>query len=104
VHTHRVEGYEAVCTRERCVAKDEDLKRHYVYKDASARRNRTGHCAQEDCTSLHPGMTCSLCQSLFCPQHIFERMYPVQDGGVIVNRPRSVCMWCWERRKIWRRR
>jgi len=99
-----VEGYEAICARERCVAKDEDLRRHEAYRLEVARRNRTGHCAHAECTSLHPGNSCSFCQGLFCPSHISSRMYPVQEGFVTINRPRAVCAWCWERRKIWRHR
>jgi hypothetical protein len=104
VHAHRVEGYEAICAREACVAKDEDLKRHLEYREASTRRNRAGHCAEADCTNLHPGMTCSMCQGLFCPTHVSSRMYPVREGYVTINRPRSVCTWCWERRRVWRKR
>lgn len=103
-HAHRVEGYEAICARERCAAKDEDLRRHMEYRLEVTRRNGRGHCAEPECINLHPGNTCSLCQGLFCELHVQPRMYPVQEGYVTINRPRAVCIWCWERRKIWRHR
>jgi hypothetical protein len=31
-------------------------------------------------------------------------MYAVQDGSVKIDKPVSICTWCWNRRKIWSRR
>jgi hypothetical protein len=48
-------------------------------------------------------MECSQCRGLFCAAHIRERMYPVREGMVSIDRPMSLCDRCWARRKIWRR-
>lgn len=103
-HAHFVEGYEAVCARKRCAAKHEDLQRHIDYKDTARGRNRAGLCGQPDCTAVHPTNQCSMCQSVFCRDHLRDRVYPVQEGWVKVDKHVSVCAWCWARRKLWQRR
>jgi hypothetical protein len=103
-HARHVEGYEAVCTRKRCVLKHEDLQRHNVYKVDVIRRNKTGHCGEPECEEVHPRFQCSLCQGFYCFDHVTERSYPLQDGWVKIDKQVSVCEWCWARRKIWQRR
>ena len=101
-HTHHIGGYEAVCTRKRCRLKHDDMQAHTEYKERVAQRNQAGLCGVEDC-GPHPRTECSLCRGHFCESHIMQRMYPFRDGHVIIDKPASVCRWCWKRRKIWRR-
>src|SRR4029079_7090190 len=100
-HTYVREGHEAVCTRKRCRRKQDDLKLHMDYRARVLERNAVGLCGVEDCQP-HPRLECSLCLGLFCSVHVTERMYPFREGYVSIERPVSVCAWCWERRKIWR--
>lgn len=101
-HTFLREGHDAVCTRKRCRVKHEDLARHLEYREATRVRNRAGLCGIDGC-GPHPKLQCSLCEGHFCDTHVRERNYPVREGSVIIDRPMSVCEWCWRRRKIWRR-
>ena len=101
-HTYFLGGYEAVCTRKPCRRKHDDLQLHQAYKVRIGERNRAGLCGIEGC-GPHPRFECSLCRGHFCEEHISERQYPTRDGSVIINRPASVCAWCWRRRKVWRR-
>jgi len=101
-HCYIEEGLDAVCTRRRCRAKFDDLVRHLDYKQRARQRNAVGLCGIEEC-GPHPSFECSLCHCRFCEEHVSKRMYPVRHGFVVVERPLSVCTWCWERRKIWRR-
>lgn len=103
-HAHVLETIEAVCARERCVRKAENMRLHNDYKAEVGGRNGSGHCGEPGCSELHPAFQCSLCQGFFCRQHLRDRMYAVQDGAVKIDRPVSVCAWCWNRRKIWSRR
>jgi hypothetical protein len=100
-HTHVVRGYEAVCTRKRCVQKQEDLTAHLEYRSRVSQRNAAGLCGVEEC-GPHPRMECSLCRGHFCAAHVQERPYPLREGRVVIDRPMSVCSWCWRRRKIWK--
>jgi hypothetical protein len=100
-HTYFMEGLDAVCTRESCRKKHDDLVAHVAYKARVAERNQVGLCGIEDC-GPHPRLQCSLCQGYFCEQHLSERMYPFREGRVVTERPASVCKRCWDRRKIWR--
>lgn len=100
-HTYVFEGFEAVCTRARCRRKHDDLQRHLEYKQQVAARNRAGLCGVENCTP-HPRTECSLCRGHFCDAHISEKMYPFREGRLIIEKPASICAWCWRRRKIWR--
>ena len=101
-HTYVLEAIEAVCTRRRCRNKHDDLQAHMAYRDRVRQRNHAGLCGEEDC-GPHPGHECSLCNGVFCDRHVRERNYPLRDGSVIIDRPVSVCGWCWQRRKVWRR-
>lgn len=103
-HEHRYveEDQNAVCTRTRCRLKYDDLVKHLAYKERVRQRNAVGLCGFEQC-GPHPTQECSLCNALFCERHVSERMYPLRYGTVIIDRPVSVCAWCWERRKVWRR-
>lgn len=103
VHSHYVEGHEAVCSRESCRTKKVDLDLHLAYRTRVTQRNRAGLCGVEEC-GPHPGFECSLCRGHFCEAHLGDRMYPFPDGRVIIDRPASVCSHCWDRRKVWRRR
>jgi hypothetical protein len=100
-HTYFLEGYDAVCTRPRCQHKHDDLARHMVYRQSVAARNAAGLCGVEGC-GPHPRTECSLCRGHFCDAHISERMYPFREGRLIIEKPASICAWCWARRKIWR--
>ena len=101
-HTHVVREYEAVCRRKSCVIKQLDLVSHVEYRARVGQRNAAGLCGAEQC-GPHPGLQCSLCEGHFCAGHIQERSYPMREGRVVIDRPVSVCAWCWARRKIWRR-
>lgn len=101
-HSYFAEGYDAVCIRGRCRAKHDDLQRHEAYRLRVSERNRAGLCGVEGC-GPHPGLECSLCRGHFCARHISDRQYPIREGYVIINRPASVCPWCWDRRKVWKR-
>jgi hypothetical protein len=101
-HTHVIEGYDAVCTRKRCVRKHVDLQAHTDYRARVVQRNAAGLCGVEGC-GPHPRKECSLCKGHFCEAHIGERMYPFREGRLIIDKPASVCRWCWRRRKVWRR-
>ncbi len=101
VHTHFIQGHEAVCARKQCVAKEVDLRAHLQYRERVTQRNRAGLCGIEEC-GPHPGYECSLCKGLFCGVHLSERLYPFQDGLARFERPVSICARCWQRRKIWR--
>ena len=101
LHTHYAAGHEAVCSREKCAAKHEDLVVHLEYRRRVGQRNGAGLCGLEDC-GPHPGFECSLCRGHFCGLHLSERLYPFQDGMVRIDKPVSVCTHCWQRRKIWR--
>ena len=103
VHSHYVEGHEAVCSRESCRVKKVDLELHLAYQTRVTQRNRAGLCGVEEC-GPHPGFECSLCRGHFCEAHLADRMSPFPDGRVIIDRPASVCSHCWDRRKVWRRR
>jgi len=100
-HRYLIEGLDAVCNNKRCVAKHEDLARHAEYRARVRQRNGAGLCGVEDC-GPHPVFECSLCEGLFCDKHVAERRYPYREGRVMVERPASVCDWCWQRRKLWR--
>ncbi len=101
-HTHVVHKYEAVCVRKACVRKQLDMEAHIAYRARVAERNGAGLCGVEEC-GPHPGLQCSLCEGHFCGAHVSERAYPMREGRVVIDRPVSVCSWCWGRRKIWRR-
>lgn len=101
-HAYYLEGHEAVCTRKRCKAKHDDLRRHLQYRQRVQQRNAAGLCGEERC-GPHPVYECSLCNGLFCEEHVRVRMYPFRDGRVVIERPASLCEWCWQRRKVWRR-
>lgn len=103
IHTHHAEGLDAVCAREKCQAKFQDLLAHNEYTSRVNQRNHAGLCGMEDC-GPHPRFECSLCHGHFCSRHLMERMYPFNEGLVSIDRPVSICQRCWERRKIWRRR
>lgn len=103
-HSHYVEAYEAVCSRKRCVQKQQDLAAHLEYRRRVLERNRSGLCGEEDCRQPRPPFQCSLCQGHFCPDHLRERMYRFDDGRLGVERPVSICTHCWTRRKVWRGR
>jgi predicted nucleic acid binding AN1-type Zn finger protein len=100
-HTYFAQDHEAVCTRKPCRVKKLDLDAHMVYRQRVAERNRAGLCGIEEC-GPHPALQCSMCRGQFCANHVSERSYPFRDGRVVINRPASVCQWCWKRRKIWR--
>ena len=101
-HAFYVREHEAVCNRKRCRLKQDDLVQHMGYRRRVTERNHAGLCGVEEC-GPHPRHECSLCQGHFCAAHVSERMYPFREGYVSVQRPASVCTWCWRRRKIWRR-
>lgn len=101
-HAYHLYDHEAVCTGKICRAKQDDLSLHLVYRQRIGERNRAGLCGQEGC-GPHPTLECSLCQGHFCDLHIFDRHYPIRQGTVVIERPVSVCGWCWRRRKLWRR-
>ena len=103
-HSHYVEGYEAVCSRKRCVRKQEDLVVHLEYKRRVTSQNRSAICGEEGCRAVRPAFQCSLCHGHFCPDHLRERMYRFSEGWVGIDRPVSICRHCWARRKIWRGR
>ncbi len=103
-HSYYVEGYEAVCTRKPCVTKHDDLQRHLGYKEEVLRRNKAGLCAEPDCEATNPAFQCSFCRGHFCPEHIQERNYAMQEGWVKVDKQVSLCAWCWGRRKVWQKR
>lgn len=100
VHTHHVEGHEAVCKRDPCVAKHEDLQVHLIYRRRSDQKNGAGLCGVEPCTE-RPEAQCSLCQGAFCGVHLMQRKYTVRDDRGPIERMVSACPRCWERRKIW---
>lgn len=101
-HTYVLEGLDAVCTHKHCVAKLDDVRVHLQYRSRVFERNRAGLCGCESC-GPHPSFECSLCTGSFCDSHIQERRYPFREGRIVLERPASVCDWCWNRRKIWRR-
>ncbi len=100
-HAYVLEGFEAVCMRKRCRLKHDDLQLHLAYKARVTARNGAGLCGIPDC-GPHPRTECSLCRGHFCDAHISERMYPFREGRLIIEKPASICAWCWQRRKIWR--
>ena len=100
-HTYHIEGHETVCTRKRCSSKQDDLKAHMLYQERVRQRNAANLCAEEGC-GPHPREQCSLCRAQFCERHVMERLYPFREGRVVIQRPASVCAWCWGRRKVWR--
>jgi hypothetical protein len=100
-HTFVLQGYDAVCTRKRCRTKHDDLQLHMAYRTRVSQRNAAGLCGFEDC-GPHPRTECSLCRGHFCEQHINEKLYPFREGRVVIDKPASICQWCWRRRKIWR--
>jgi len=102
-HMTHAQGHDAVCGRDRCKAKWDDLVLHTAYKVRVAQRNNAGLCGIEEC-GPHPGFQCSLCQGHYCGAHLTERLYPFRQGYLMVERPVSVCARCWQRRKIWRER
>ena len=102
-HAYHVEPHDAVCARKKCRDKRDDLELHMQYRQRVGERNQVGLCGVEDC-GPHPGFECSLCHGRFCGMHLSERMYPFHEGWITIERPVSICMRCWERRKIWRRR
>jgi hypothetical protein len=101
VHLYFREAYEAVCIGDRCKAKHHDMQSHLKYRARVSERNRAGLCGVEEC-GPHPQLVCSLCQGQFCYGHIQERMYPMREGRVVIEKPASICPQCWSRRKIWR--
>jgi hypothetical protein len=101
-HAYFREGFDAVCIRKPCRRKHDDLQQHLGYRQRVGQRNAAGLCGIENC-GPHPRTECSLCRGHFCEAHISERMYPFRDGRVVIERPASVCKWCWDRRKLWRR-
>ena len=101
-HTHLVRDYEAVCARKSCARKQRDLEAHADYRARVGQRNGAGLCGVEQC-GPHPGLQCSLCEGHFCAAHMTDRQYPMREGRVRIERPVSVCSWCWDRRKVWRR-
>lgn len=103
-HAFVVEHIEAVCARNRCMLKHENMVQHEEYKAEIAGRNGSGHCGEPECTELHPKFQCSMCNGFFCRPHLRDRMYAVQDGYVKIDKPVSICTWCWGRRKVWSRR
>lgn len=103
-HTHHIKDHEAVCARDTCVAKHEDLQRHLDYKREVGGRNGAGHCGEPGCSTVHPRYQCSMCRGAFCAEHVRERMYALQDGYVKIDKRVSICDWCWRRRKIWQKR
>ncbi|MBI2767308.1 MAG: hypothetical protein HYX53_15535 [Chloroflexi bacterium] len=92
---------EAVCARKPCKRKYDDLVLHLEYRERTAQRNHAGLCGVESC-GPHPRAECSLCEGLFCEQHLSPRLYPLRMGTVVIDQPMSVCDWCWRRRKVWR--
>ncbi|MGE5597655.1 MAG: hypothetical protein ACM3S1_16650 [Hyphomicrobiales bacterium] len=102
-HAYVDEGIDAVCTRNRCRTKFDDLRRHLQYRQRVQQRNSAGLCGLEGC-GPHPAFECSLCNGLFCEAHVSNRLYPFREAFSSSERPVSVCEWCWKRRKIWRRR
>ncbi len=100
-HQHVNKGFESVCVRDLCRRKQADLVAHAEYRARVNRRNAAGLCGIEEC-GPHPKHQCSLCQGNFCEPHVAQRMYPFRYGRVVIDRPASVCRWCWDRRKLWR--
>lgn len=100
-HQHVVQAFDAVCMRGLCRKKHADMVTHVDYRDRVRQRNTAGLCGIEGC-GPHPRDQCSLCQGNFCESHIAQHMYPFHEGRVVIDRPASVCRWCWDRRKIWR--
>lgn len=101
-HTFFREGHDAVCTSKGCQRKQQDLQAHHGYRARVLQRNAVGLCGVEECEP-HPWLECSLCQGHFCERHVSERLYPFREGLVRIDRPVSLCEWCWARRKVWRR-
>ncbi len=77
------------------------MQAHMEYRRRISQRNNASLCGEDGC-SPHPREQCSLCRGQFCDRHVMERMYPFREGRVVIQRPASVCAWCWARRKLWR--
>lgn len=105
LHTHFVEGHEAVCSRPVCAAKQVSMVLHDEYRAVVRGRNNARLCGQPDCEAPPPAnLECSLCRGHFCPEHVQERLYWTPDGLTRNERALSLCAHCWERRKIWQKR
>jgi hypothetical protein len=89
-----------VCTRKVCVAKRDDLLRHYLYRDAVSRRNDRRACGIETCAA-DLAAQCVRCKGLFCEDHVRKREETVFENQVKVPRLANLCQHCWARRPIW---
>lgn len=103
-HTHYLHGYEAVCNRKECAAKQEDMAIHVEYRQEVVGKNRAHLCGEPGCAASPATNECSLCKGHFCQAHVSERMYWLPDGFSRIERTVSVCSHCWSRRKIWQKR
>ena len=101
-HSHFAEGFEAVCTRKSCAAKQDDVQAHRLYVEDAVRLNRAGLCGLEGCNERR-AFECSKCLGFYCPAHLSDQMYPA-TSRLEAPRRASVCPHCWDRRKIWSRR
>ena len=99
-HAHLLEGYEAVCARRPCVAKQDDLRAHHGHMRGVRLRNRDGRCGVEGCANAH-GFDCEKCGGRFCLGHLADRLYPATGSGEAAMA--CVCAHCWGRRAIWSR-
>jgi hypothetical protein len=91
---------EEICDSKNCVAKREDLDRHFVYKGTVQVFNRQQICGLEVCVDEWE-VQCSRCRGYFCKTHIQAREMMVNDEGVQAMRLVLVCGHCWGRRPIW---
>ena len=101
-HAHLLEGYEAVCARKPCVAKQDDLRAHLGHMRGVRLRNREGRCGVEGCANAH-GFDCEKCGARFCLGHLADRLYPAAPNSGEAAAMACVCAHCWGRREIWSR-
>jgi hypothetical protein len=91
-----------ICSRKFCVAKREDLVRHFEYKDAVLVRNEGGNCGVEGCRRGIGGR-CARCTGYFCGHHVEAREEMFLQNQVRMRRMSTLCRHCWARRPIWLR-
>ena len=98
-HAYVLEGYDAVCVRQACAAKHDDLPGHHAYVRGVRLRNREGLCGSDGCKFAH-GFDCSKCGGRFCLRHLSDERYPAARPGEPAEMA-IVCAHCWARRTIW---
>jgi hypothetical protein len=101
-HGEVLEDGQEVCSRKFCVAKKDDLVKHFAYKEAVLVRNRQRLCGVEVCKSNFVGQ-CSRCKGYFCEKHAFPSDEPAVETQSGAPQAVRQCKHCEKRRPIWTR-